>query len=113
MAEVHQVPEFGPMSGSTGKRKKYKKLVLLGAAARAKLASAMLAPLLALGATGLIALAVVEETTNGLPESPVYIWEDGGGQQGGNQPQFQNPKPPEPQPLAEPEPVAERPRLLL
>ena len=61
MAEVHQVPEFGPMSGSTGKRKKYKKLVL-GAAARAKLAGAMLAPLLALGATGLITLAVVEET---------------------------------------------------
>ena len=46
MAEVHQVPEFGSMSGSTGKRKKYKKLVL-GAAVRAKLASAMLAPLLA------------------------------------------------------------------
>ena len=91
MAEVHQVPEFGSMSGSTGKRKKYKKLVL-GAALRAKLASTMLAPLLALGATGLIALAVVEETTNALPESPVYIWEDGGGQQGGNQPQFQNPK---------------------
>ena len=101
MAEVHQVPEFGSMSGSTGKRKKYKKLVL-GAALRAKLASTMLAPLLALGATGLITLAVVEETTNGLPESPAYSWDDGGGSQQGNRPEVQNPKPPEKKPQASP-----------
>ena len=99
MAEVYQVSEFGPMSGSTGKRKKYKKLVL-GAAVRAKLASAMLAPLLALGAAGLITLAAVENSTmNALPDSPAqYGWQDGGGQSQGNPPANapDNPKPPEP-----------------
>ena len=96
MAEVHQVSEFGPMSGSTGKRKKYKKLVL-GAAVRAKLASAMLAPLLAIGATGLITLAVVEESTMNVIQDPppAYSWDDGGGQQEGNPPAPGNPKEPE------------------
>ena len=109
MAEVHQVPEFGPMSGSTGKRKKYKKLVL-GAAVRTKLASAMLAPLLALGATGLITLAVVEESTMNVIQDPppAYSWDDGGGQQEGNPPAPGNPKEPE-KPKEPKEPVKKPP----
>ena len=63
MAEVHQVSEFGPMGGPTGHRKKYKKLALLGAVVKAKTVHAVLSPLLALGAAGLIMLAAVEVRT--------------------------------------------------